>query len=109
RIVQVAAYKVDTKHAGVFIGPQPIDDPRDEPRRLLGVGAAGRRQEAVPERGEQDLPPEPPSGNPRPPPVLANPAETSPSGSRYLYKYVYDGSHLRVKLFFSGVPGWPPP
>src|SRR5438046_2845335 len=69
---------------------------------------SGAASEAAPERGEQNLPPEPPSGNPRPPPVLANPAETSPPGSRYLYKYVYDDSHLRSSFFSRGVPGWPP-
>src|SRR2546427_12725926 len=39
---------------------------------------------------------------PCPPPVLANPAESSPSGSRYLYKYVYSNPRLRVKLFLGG-------
>src|SRR5439155_20956351 len=38
---------------------------------------------------------------PCPPPVLANPAETSPTGSRYLYKYVYRGLLPQVKLFSS--------
>ena len=98
----IAASSVAIKPAGVFVGARSIHDPRDELRGVSwGLGQRGGLR-GRPREGRTKPPARTSFWEPSPAAGPGSPGETSPSASRYLYKYVYDDPRLSVKLFFSG-------